>query len=124
MSEALYGISDHTLRAMDEGTAQSRAQEQLEAPSSSVGAVQEKSESESFRSKSLPVLHSASCRQNLGAGNADGKLALGCTEASGRQEMHLGRNLIVPSPSAPSTSAGTTIELMDCNHRMDPSPVL
>ncbi|XP_076780468.1 solute carrier organic anion transporter family member 5A1 isoform X2 [Arvicanthis niloticus] len=105
---------------MDEGTAQSRAQEQLEAPSS-VGAVQEKCESESFRSKSLPVLHSASCRQNFSAGNADGKLALGCTEVSGLQEMHLGRNLIVPSPSAPSTSAGTTTEHMDCNHRMDPS---
>ncbi|XP_031222744.1 solute carrier organic anion transporter family member 5A1 isoform X2 [Mastomys coucha] len=105
---------------MDEGAAQSRAQEQLEA-SSSVGAVQEKCESESFRSKSLPVLHSASCRQNLSAGNADGKLALGCIEASDRQEMHLGQNLIVPSPFAPSTSAGTTTELMDCNHRMDPS---
>ncbi|XP_029331655.1 solute carrier organic anion transporter family member 5A1 isoform X3 [Mus caroli] len=105
---------------MDEGDAQSRAQEQLEAPSS-VGAVQEKCESESFRSKSLPVLHSASCRQNFSAGNADGKLALGCNEAPGRQETHLGRNLIVLSPSAPSTSAGTTTELMDCNHRMDPS---
>ncbi|XP_028626079.1 solute carrier organic anion transporter family member 5A1 isoform X3 [Grammomys surdaster] len=105
---------------MDEGAAQSLAQEQLEAPSL-VGAVQEKFESESFRSKSLPVLHSASCRQNLSAGNADGKLALGCAEVSGRQEMHLERNLIVPSPSAPSTSAGTTTELMDCNHRMDPS---
>ncbi|XP_052031913.1 solute carrier organic anion transporter family member 5A1 isoform X4 [Apodemus sylvaticus] len=102
---------------MDEGTAQSRAQEQLEE-SSSVGAVQDKCESESFRSKSLPVLHSASCRQNPSAGNADGKLALGCTEC---QETHLGRNLIVPSPSAPSTSAGTTMEQMDCNHRIDPS---
>ncbi|XP_038965673.1 solute carrier organic anion transporter family member 5A1 isoform X2 [Rattus norvegicus] len=105
---------------MDEGAAQSRAQEQLEAPSL-VGAVQENFESESFRSKSLPVLHSASCRQNLSAGNADGKLALGSIEASGHQETHPGRNLIVPSPSAPSTSAGTTTELMDCNHRRDPS---
>ncbi|XP_021077857.1 solute carrier organic anion transporter family member 5A1 isoform X2 [Mus pahari] len=105
---------------MDEGDAQSPAQEQLEAPSS-VGAVQEKCEPESFRSKSLPALHSASCRQNFSAGNADGKLASGCNEAPGCQEKHLGRNLIVPSPSAPSTSAGTTTELMDCNHRMDPS---
>lgn len=112
MPEALYGISDHILRAMDEGTAQSRAQEQLEE-SSPVGAGQEKCESESFRSKSLPVLHSAPCRQNPRAGNADGKLALDGAEC---QETHL-----APSPSAPSTSAGTTMEQMDCNHRMDPS---
>ncbi|XP_051014930.1 solute carrier organic anion transporter family member 5A1 isoform X1 [Acomys russatus] len=105
---------------MDEGPAQSWAREQLEAPAA-VGAVREKSESETFRSKSLPVLHSASCRPNLSAGNADVKLALGCTEALGHPEIHQGRNLIVPSPSAPSTSAGTTAEFMDCNHRMDPS---
>lgn len=112
MPDTLYGISDHLLRAMDEGAAPSRAGEQLEE-SSPAGAGQEKCESESFRSKSLPVLHSASCRQNPSAGNADGKLALGGTEC---QETHL-----VPSPSAPSTSAGTTMEQMDCNHRMDPS---
>nr|XP_048276310.1 solute carrier organic anion transporter family member 5A1 isoform X2 [Myodes glareolus] len=108
---------------MDEGTVQSRAQEQLEAPAA-VGAVQEKCESETFRSKSLPVLHSASCRPNLSTGNADGKLALGCTEALGHQERHRGPNLIVPSPSAPSTSAGAAAEVIDCNHRMDPSKTL
>ncbi|XP_049998107.1 solute carrier organic anion transporter family member 5A1 [Alexandromys fortis] len=105
---------------MDEGTVQSRAQEQLEAPA----AVQEKCESETFRSKSLPVLHSASCRPNLSAGYADGELALGCTKALGHQERHRGPNLIVPSPSAPSTSAGTAAEVIDCNHRMDPSKTL
>ncbi|XP_059109068.1 solute carrier organic anion transporter family member 5A1, partial [Peromyscus eremicus] len=108
---------------MDEGAVQSRAQEQLEAPAE-VGAVQEKCESETFRSKSLPVLHSASCRPNLSAGNADGELASGCTESSGHQEMHGGGNLIVPSPSAPSTSAGTTAEVVDCNHKMDPSKTM
>ncbi|XP_076419826.1 solute carrier organic anion transporter family member 5A1 isoform X2 [Peromyscus maniculatus bairdii] len=108
---------------MDEGAVQSRAQEQLEAPAG-VGAVQEKCESETFRSKSLPVLHSASCRPNLSAGNADGELASGCTESSGHQEMRGGGNLIVPSPSAPSTSAGTTAEVVDCNHRMDPSKTM
>uniref|UniRef100_A0A8C2MNK9 Solute carrier organic anion transporter family, member 5A1 n=1 Tax=Cricetulus griseus TaxID=10029 RepID=A0A8C2MNK9_CRIGR len=106
---------------MDEGAVQSRGQEQLEVPEA-VGAVQ-KCESETFRSKSLPVLHSASCRQNLSAGNADGELAWGCPEALGHQ-MCGGRNLIVPSPSAPSTSAGTTAEVMDCNHRMDPSKTM
>lgn len=123
MPEALHGISVQILRTMDEGTVQSRAQEQLEAPAA-VGAVQEKCESETFRSKSLPVLHSASCRPNLSSGNADGELALGCTEALGHQERHRGPNLIVPSPSAPSTSAGAAAEGIDCNHRMDPSKTL
>ncbi|XP_028720419.1 solute carrier organic anion transporter family member 5A1 isoform X2 [Peromyscus leucopus] len=108
---------------MDEGAVQSRAQEQPETPAG-VGAVQEKCESETFRSKSLPVLHSASCRPNLSAGNADGELASGCTASSGHQEMRGGGNLIVPSPSAPSTSAGTTAEVVDCNHRMDPSKTM
>ncbi|XP_075827504.1 solute carrier organic anion transporter family member 5A1 isoform X2 [Microtus pennsylvanicus] len=108
---------------MDEGTVQSRAQEQLEAPAAE-GAVQGKCESETFKSKSLPVLHSASCRPNLSAGNADGELALGCMEALGHQERHQGGNLIVPSPSAPSTSAGTAAEVIDCNHRMDPTKTL
>ncbi|XP_038204299.1 solute carrier organic anion transporter family member 5A1 [Arvicola amphibius] len=108
---------------MDEGTVQSRVQEQLEAPAAE-GAVQEKCESETFRSKSLPVLHSASCRPNLSTGNADGELSLGCTEALGHQERHRGPNLTVPSPSAPSTSAGTAAEVIDCNHRMDPSKTL
>lgn len=99
-------------RAMDEGPVQSWT---LEAPAA-VGAVQEKSESETLRSKSLPVLHSASCRPNLSSGNADVKLALGCTEALDHWKTHQGRNLIVPSPSVPSTSPGTIAELMDCNH--------
>lgn len=104
---------------MDEGAAQSPGQEQLEAPAQ-VGAVQGKCDSETFRSKSLPVLHSATCRQNLRAENADVNLALGRPEAMGDREKHQGRSLIVPSPSAPSTSAGTAAELMDCNHRVDP----
>lgn len=123
MPEALRGISVQILRTMDEGIVQSRAQEQLEAPAA-VGAVQEKCESEAFRSKSLPVLHSVSCRPNLSAENAEGELALGCTEALGHQERHRRPNLIVPSPSAPSTSAGTAAEVIDCNHRMDPSKTL
>lgn len=104
---------------MDEGAAQSPGQEQLEAPAQ-VGAVQGKCDSETFRSKSLPVLHSATCRQNLRAENADVNLALGRPEAMGDREKHQGRSLIVPSPSAPSISAGTAAELMDCNHRVDP----
>lgn len=116
---SLYGIRDQLLRAMDEGAAQSPGQEQLEAPAQ-VGAVQGKCDSETFRSKSLPVLHSATCRQNLRAENADVNLALGRPEAMGDREKHQGRSLIVPSPSAPSISAGTAAELMDCNHRVDP----
>ncbi|XP_017657638.1 solute carrier organic anion transporter family member 5A1 isoform X2 [Nannospalax galili] len=106
---------------MDGGAAlQPSLREQLEAPVP-VGAIRGTSQTGTFRSKSLPILHSTSCRQNLSPASADGQKALGCTEALGHQELRPGRNPVVPSQSAPSTSAGMTAGLVDCNHRMDPS---
>ncbi|XP_062935515.1 solute carrier organic anion transporter family member 5A1 isoform X2 [Cynocephalus volans] len=103
---------------MDEGTGlQPRAGEQLEARAT-VGAVQEKCEPETFRSKSLPVLSSASCRPTLSPASADAKPAFGCMDSLGHQELKPGLNPLAPSPSAPSTSAGMA-GLVDCNHRVD-----
>ncbi|XP_011914108.1 PREDICTED: solute carrier organic anion transporter family member 5A1 isoform X2 [Cercocebus atys] len=100
---------------MDEGTGlQPGPGEQLEAPATA-GAVQEKCEPETFRSKSLPVLSSASCRPILSPTNEDAKPAFGCADSSGHQDLKQGPNQLAPSPSAPSTSAG----LGDCNHRVD-----
>ncbi|XP_054417700.2 solute carrier organic anion transporter family member 5A1 isoform X3 [Pongo abelii] len=100
---------------MDEGTGlQPGAGEQLEAPATAE-AVQERCEPETFRSKSLPVLSSASCRPSLSPTSGDANLAFGCADSSGHQELKQGPNPLAPSPSAPSTSAG----LGDCNHRVD-----
>uniref|UniRef100_A0A2K5ZBW5 Solute carrier organic anion transporter family member 5A1 n=1 Tax=Mandrillus leucophaeus TaxID=9568 RepID=A0A2K5ZBW5_MANLE len=100
---------------MDEGTGlQPGPGEQLEAPATA-GAVQEKCEPETFRSKSLPVLSSASCRPILSPTNEDTKPAFGCADSSGHQDLKQGPNQLAPSPSAPSTSAG----LGDCNHKVD-----
>uniref|UniRef100_A0A8D2FXQ1 Solute carrier organic anion transporter family member 5A1 n=1 Tax=Theropithecus gelada TaxID=9565 RepID=A0A8D2FXQ1_THEGE len=100
---------------MDEGTGlQPGPGEQLEAPATA-GAVQEKCEPETFRSKSLPVLSSASCRPILSPTNEDAKPAFGCADSSRHQDLKQGPNQLAPSPSAPSTSAG----LGDCNHRVD-----
>ncbi|NP_001139481.1 solute carrier organic anion transporter family member 5A1 isoform 3 [Homo sapiens] len=100
---------------MDEGTGlQPGAGEQLEAPATAE-AVQERCEPETLRSKSLPVLSSASCRPSLSPTSGDANPAFGCVDSSGHQELKQGPNPLAPSPSAPSTSAG----LGDCNHRVD-----
>ncbi|XP_033058310.1 solute carrier organic anion transporter family member 5A1 isoform X2 [Trachypithecus francoisi] len=100
---------------MDEGTGlEPGPGEQLEAPATA-GAVQERGERETFRSKSLPVLSSASCRPSLSPTSGDAKRAFGCADSSGHEELQQGPNQLAPSPSAPSTSAG----LGDCNHRVD-----
>nr|XP_012420807.1 PREDICTED: solute carrier organic anion transporter family member 5A1 [Odobenus rosmarus divergens] len=102
---------------MDEGTGlQPQAGEQLEAQAT-VGAVQEKCEPETFRSKSLPVLNSASCRPDLSPALAGAKPSIG---SLGRQELKPGPSGLAPSPSAPSTSAETS-GLMECNHRVEVS---
>ncbi|XP_012518593.1 PREDICTED: solute carrier organic anion transporter family member 5A1 isoform X1 [Propithecus coquereli] len=105
---------------MDEGTGlQPQAGEQLEARATA-GAVQEKCEPETLRSKSLPVLSSASCRPPLSPARADAKPASGCADSLGHQELKQGPNLTASSPSDPSTSAGMA-GLVDCNHRVDVS---
>ncbi|XP_059248856.1 solute carrier organic anion transporter family member 5A1 isoform X2 [Mustela nigripes] len=105
---------------MDEGTGlQSPAGEQLEAQAT-VGAVHEKCDPETFRSKSLPVLNSASCRPDLSPANAGAKPATGCTDSLGHQVLKQGPRRLAPSPSAPSTSAEMA-GLMDCNHRAEVS---
>ncbi|XP_059022240.1 solute carrier organic anion transporter family member 5A1 isoform X2 [Mustela lutreola] len=104
---------------MDEGTGlQPPAGEQLEAQAT-VGAVHEKCDPETFRSKSLPVLNSASCRPDLSPANAGAKPATGCTDSLGHQ-VKPGPRRLAPSPSAPSTS-GEMAGLMDCNHRVEVS---
>ncbi|XP_034867197.1 solute carrier organic anion transporter family member 5A1 isoform X2 [Mirounga leonina] len=105
---------------MDEGTGlQPQAGEQLEAQAT-VGAVQEKCEPETFRSKSLPVLNSASCRPDLSPARAGAKPAIGCTDSLGHEELKPGPSRLTPSPSAPSTSAEMA-GLMECNHRVEVS---
>ncbi|XP_034524051.1 solute carrier organic anion transporter family member 5A1 isoform X2 [Ailuropoda melanoleuca] len=105
---------------MDEGTGlQPEEGEPLEAHGT-VGAVQEKCEPETFRSKSLPVLNSASCRPDLSPASAGAKPAIGCTDSLGHQELKQGPNRLVPSPSAPSTSAEMA-GFMECNHRVEVS---
>ncbi|XP_023373322.1 solute carrier organic anion transporter family member 5A1 isoform X1 [Otolemur garnettii] len=104
---------------MDEGTGlQLQAGGQLEglAP---VGAVQ-KSEAETFRSKSLPVLSSASCRPALGPARADAEPAAGGADSAGSTQLKQGPDPTAGSPSDPSTPAGMA-GLVDCNHRADVS---
>ncbi|XP_069322492.1 solute carrier organic anion transporter family member 5A1 isoform X2 [Eulemur rufifrons] len=104
---------------MDEGTGlQPQAGEQLEA-GATAGAVQ-KCEPETLRSRSLPVLSSASCRPPLSPARADAKPALGCADSLGHQELKQGPNLTASSPSDPSPTAGMA-GLVDCNHRVDVS---
>ncbi|XP_040117287.1 solute carrier organic anion transporter family member 5A1 isoform X2 [Oryx dammah] len=67
-----------------------------------VGAVQEKSEPESFRSQSLPALNSASCPPDLSPASEEGS-----EPAPSHQELKSDPNPPAPSPSAPSTSAET-----------------
>lgn len=90
---------------------QPQAGEQLEA-SARVGTVQEKCEPETFRSKSLPVLNSASCRPDLNPAGEDSK------PASGHQELKPGPGPRAPSPSAPSTSAEMA-GLVESHHRVE-----
>uniref|UniRef100_A0A8C9CUI7 Solute carrier organic anion transporter family member 5A1 n=1 Tax=Phocoena sinus TaxID=42100 RepID=A0A8C9CUI7_PHOSS len=90
---------------------QPQAGEQLEA-SARVGTVQEKCEPETFRSKSLPALNSASCRPDLNPAGEDSK------PASGHQELKPGPGPRAPSPSAPSTSAEMA-GLVESHHRVE-----
>ncbi|XP_029078661.1 solute carrier organic anion transporter family member 5A1 isoform X2 [Monodon monoceros] len=97
---------------MEGGTGlQPQAGEQLEA-SARVGTVQEKCEPETFRSKSLPALNSASCRPDLNPAGEDSK------SASGHQELKPGPGPRAPSPSAPSTSAEMA-GLVESHHRVE-----
>ncbi|XP_045717107.1 solute carrier organic anion transporter family member 5A1 isoform X1 [Phyllostomus hastatus] len=101
---------------MDEGTGlQPQAGEQLEARATE-GAVQQKCEPETFRSKSLPALNSTSCRPDLNPTSIGAKP--GCTDSSGHQELKQGLSRLAPSLSAPSTSTEMA-GLVDCNHRVD-----
>ncbi|XP_045416927.1 solute carrier organic anion transporter family member 5A1 isoform X2 [Lemur catta] len=105
---------------MDEGTGlQPPAGEQPEA-GASAGAVQERCEPETLRSRSLPVLSSAPCRPPLSPARADAEPAAGCADPLGHQESKQGPNLTASSPSDPSPTAGMA-GLVDCNHRVDVS---
>ncbi|XP_036914581.1 solute carrier organic anion transporter family member 5A1 isoform X2 [Sturnira hondurensis] len=101
---------------MDEGTGlQPLAGQQLETRATE-GAVQQKCEPETFRSKSLPALNSASCRPDLNPTSVGAEP--GRADSSGHQELNQGLNRLVPSLSAPSTSTEMA-GLVDCNHRVD-----
>uniref|UniRef100_A0A8C3YLT2 Solute carrier organic anion transporter family member 5A1 n=1 Tax=Catagonus wagneri TaxID=51154 RepID=A0A8C3YLT2_9CETA len=90
---------------MDEGTGlQPQAGERLEAPAR-VGAVREQCEPETFRSKSLPALNSASCRSDLSPAREGVEPASGCTDSSDHQELKQRPGPSAPSPSARSASA-------------------
>ncbi|XP_014647520.1 PREDICTED: solute carrier organic anion transporter family member 5A1 isoform X2 [Ceratotherium simum simum] len=103
---------------MDEGTGlQPQAAEQPEA-SATVGAVPEKCEPETFRSQSLPVLNSTSCRPDLSPASVGAKPAFGCPDSLCHQELKQGLSRLAPSLSAPSTSAEMA-GLVECNHRVD-----
>ncbi|XP_055967023.1 solute carrier organic anion transporter family member 5A1 isoform X2 [Sorex fumeus] len=101
---------------MDHGTGvQPPAGERLEAPGAA-GAVQKQGEPESLRSKSLPVLNSASCRSDLSPAGVDAKSS--CVDSLDHPEVKPGRSGMSPSPSAPCTSAEMA-GLADCNHSVD-----
>ncbi|XP_073085763.1 solute carrier organic anion transporter family member 5A1 isoform X6 [Manis javanica] len=105
---------------MDEGTGlQPQTGEQLEAPAT-VGAVQKQHEPETLRSRSLPVLHSASYRPDLSPASVGGKPALGRTDSLRHQELKQGPSQLTSSPFAQSTSS-EVVGLVDCNHRVDDS---
>lgn len=99
---------------------QPKAGEQLRAPATA-GAVQQKCELETFRSKSLPALNSASCRPDLSPASIGDKP--GGTHSLGHQELKQCLSRLAPSPSALSTSTEMA-ELVDCNHRMDVSKTM
>ncbi|KAM5210771.1 solute carrier organic anion transporter family member 5A1 isoform 2-T2 [Hipposideros larvatus] len=106
---------------MDEGAGlQPQTGEQLEAPDTA-GAVQQKGEPETFRSKSLPDLNSASCRSDLSPVSVGSKP--GGTDSLSHQELKQGPSRLAPSPSAPSTSAEMA-GLVDCNHRVEVSKTI
>ncbi|XP_058524703.1 solute carrier organic anion transporter family member 5A1 isoform X2 [Ochotona princeps] len=103
---------------MDEGAwQQPRPREQLESRGP-LRAVQGKCESETFRSKSLPVLNSASCRPSRSPASVDAKVSSVYADSLGYQELKPVPNPLAPSPSAPSTSAGV-VGLVDCAYRTD-----
>ncbi|XP_036120260.1 solute carrier organic anion transporter family member 5A1 [Molossus molossus] len=99
---------------------QPKAREQLRAPAT-VGAVQQKCELETFRSKSLPALNSTSCRPDLSPAGVGDKP--GGTHSLGHQELKQCLSRLAPSPSALSTSTEMA-ELVDCNHRIDVSKTM
>ncbi|XP_068840075.1 solute carrier organic anion transporter family member 5A1 isoform X2 [Capricornis sumatraensis] len=78
-----------------------------------VGAVQEKSEPESFRSQSLPALNSASCPPDLSPASEEGS-----EPAPSHQGLKSDPYPPAPSPSAPSTSAETA-GLAERRHRVE-----
>ncbi|XP_023417471.1 solute carrier organic anion transporter family member 5A1 isoform X3 [Cavia porcellus] len=82
------------------------------------GAVQEQGEPETFRSKSLPVLNSASCRPSRSPVRVDVQPAFARLDSLGHQELKQGQDLLAPSPSAPTPSDGTAGPV-DCSHRVD-----
>ncbi|XP_004842126.1 solute carrier organic anion transporter family member 5A1 isoform X2 [Heterocephalus glaber] len=93
------------------------AGEQPEARAA-VGAVGEESKPETFRSTSLPVPNSASCRPSRSPASVDVKPAFACMDSLGHQELKQGQNPVAPSPSASSLSEGTAAPV-DYNHMMD-----
>ncbi|CAK6438768.1 unnamed protein product [Pipistrellus nathusii] len=103
-----------------------------EGPRATAGAVQHKRPPETVRSKSLPVLNSASCRPDLSPAGAEGAMPLGCTDGAGPQEPKQSLSRLVASPSAPSTSAPSTSTstsaevagLVDCSTHRAVSPPL
>ncbi|XP_040850530.1 solute carrier organic anion transporter family member 5A1 isoform X2 [Ochotona curzoniae] len=103
---------------MDQGAGQQPLSgEQLESRGP-LRAVHGKCESETFRSKSLPVLNSASCRPSRSPASIDAKASSVYTDSLGYQEWKPVPNALAPSPSAPSTSAGV-VGLVDCAYRTD-----
>ncbi|CAK7289754.1 Solute carrier organic anion transporter family member 5A1 [Vulpes lagopus] len=105
---------------MDGGAGlQPRAGEPREARAT-VGAVQDGGEPETFRSRSLPALNSASCRPDLSPVRAGAEPSVGCTDSLGQRGLQQGPGRLAPSPSAPSASAEMA-GLMECNHRVDVS---
>ncbi|XP_004602461.2 solute carrier organic anion transporter family member 5A1 isoform X2 [Sorex araneus] len=101
---------------MDHGTGvQPRAGERLEAPGAA-GAVQKQCEPESLRSKSLPVLNSASCRSDLSPASVDATSS--CVDSLDHPEAKPGLCGMSHSPSAPCSSAEVA-GLADCNHSVD-----
>ncbi|XP_072590659.1 solute carrier organic anion transporter family member 5A1 isoform X2 [Vulpes vulpes] len=105
---------------MDGGAGlQPRAGEPLEARAT-VGAVQDGGEPETFRSRSLPALNSASCRPDLSPVRAGAEPSVGCADSLGQRGLQQGPGRLAPSPSAPSASAEMA-GLMECNHRVDVS---
>lgn len=103
---------------MDESSGPQPPAGELPAVRAAVGAVQEESEPQTFRSNSPPVPSSAACRPSRSPASVDSKSAFARMDSLGHQELKQGQNPLAPSPSAPSPSEGTAGSV-DCNHMMD-----